>query len=121
MINKNFYYLLTNTPLTYPICLTEEEAISYLEMIGHPEFLYNNINNYDIIDYEKLIYIEIVYGHNDFIQELLFNIKKSISQGYQIKNQYKNRIIDMPKIIPDKREFFQTEGYFGIPRESEKK
>lgn len=122
MLHPNFVYLLDNTPPDYPICLDEKEALKYLEVIDSEEFGYNNINAYDIIDYEKLIYIETMFPENEKIQTLLNEIKASIAYGYRIKNQYKNRIIDIPiyndwKVEEERNE----EGYCGIPRKNKKR
>lgn len=117
MIDENFYFLLTNTPISYPLCLNLEQAKDYLKLILHDRFQYNNINCYDIIDYEKLFYIEITYGDNPEIAETLIEIKKSIAMGYKIKNQYKNRILDIPKTINlPKEEKTYKKQYYGIPR-----
>ena len=114
-INHNFQFLLNNTSLTYPIPLTEEDALKYLNIIYDKDFRYNNINNYDIIDYEKIIYIETFYFDNQQIQKIVQEIKKAITQGYIIKNQYQNRIIDFPNYIEDKEKDNQV-GYYGIPK-----
>jgi hypothetical protein len=86
MMNENFYFLLINTPLSYPICLNEKEAINYLELILDKNFLYNNISNYDIIDYEKILYIEQEYKNNALIQNMVNELKQLIASGYKIKN-----------------------------------
>lgn len=121
MLHANFAYILDNTPTDYPVCLTEEEGLKYLEIINSREFGYNNINAYDIIDYEKLIYIETMYPNNQEIQVLLQAIKANIAYGYRLKNQYKNRIIDMPIyndwIVDEEKK----EGYGGIPRKNKKR
>ena len=122
MLHPNFVYLLDNTPPDYPICLDEKEALKYLEVIDSEEFGYNNINAYDIIDYEKLIYIETMFPKHEKIQALLNEIKASIAYGYKLKNQYKNRVIDIPiyndwKVEEERNE----EGYGGIPRKNKKR
>jgi hypothetical protein len=51
----------------------------------------------------------------------LQGIKANIAYGYRLKNQYKNRIIDMPIYndwIIDEEE---REGYGGIPRKDKKR
>lgn len=116
MLNNNYYYLLTNTPLTYPLPLTEEEGLKYLQFLNKPNFLYNNISNFDIIDYEKLIYIENTFKQNETIQNIIKEIKNNIANGYQIRNQYKNRIFDFTD-IPEERVFeYNEKKYFGLPR-----
>lgn len=114
-IHDNFYYLLINTPTDYPIILTEEEALNYLNYINQNNFLYNNISNYDIIDYEKLIFIEYIFIDNQNIQKLLIEIKKNIANGYYLKNQYKNRIFDFKDITLDPVNIDYSNGYYGLP------
>ena len=122
MLHSNFAYLLNNTPPDYPICLDETEALKYLEVINNRDFGYNNINAYDIIDYEKVIYIETMFPKHEKIQALLNEIKANIAYGYKLKNQYKNRVIDIPiyndwKVEEERNE----EGYCGIPRKNKKR
>lgn len=114
-INKNFSYLLFNTP--FKENLTKEEALNYLKVINYYNFSYNNICCYDIIDYEKLIFIEVNFSKDEEISEILFNIKKNIAEGYKIKKQYKNRIIDIPENLPVEEQKVLREGYYGIPKE----
>lgn len=118
-LDKNFYYLLTNTPLTYPVCLNEEEAITYLKYINSDDFTYNNIGNYDVIDYEKIFYIEIIYGENEIIQSLLNDIKKNIAAGYVFKNQYKNRIFDFINQEEETVTGRIHNKYYGLPKKIE--
>ena len=119
-IHDNFYYLLTNTPTNYPITITETEALDYLNYINKSNFLYNNISNYNIIDYEKLIFIEYTFINNQEIQELLIEIKKNIADGYYIKNQYKNRIFDFKNIILNPIDIDYSNGYYGLPKKNER-
>lgn len=66
-LSPNFSYILFNTPLSYPLCITEKEALKYLNLIYQPNFLYNNVNCYDIIDYQKLIFLEMHFKNNSEI------------------------------------------------------
>ena len=126
MIKNNFYFLLKNTPHSYPIPIDETAAIEYLHLINHMEFYYNNSCCYDLIDYEKIIYIELTFKDNSEIQDLIKSIKELISANYVFKNQYKNRVLDLPD-----QEFFNTyfkkdkeaylKGYHGVPKDFKNK
>ena len=102
--------------MTYPIPISEIEALNYLTVLTDPEFKYNNINCYDIIDYEKLFFIEVTYNNNQKIQELLKQVKSSIAFGYALKNKYRNRILDIPPTNKKSQlEESWKGGYYGIP------
>lgn len=120
-INENFYFILNNTPINYPVCLSVSEALNYLTFINSNDFQYNNISNYDIIDYEKLIYIETNFNDNIEIQELLKEIKSNIAFAYKLKNQYKNRIFDFPTGQEERIFEYTTQKYYGLPRNLLKK
>lgn len=116
-LHNNFYYLLINTPISYPLCLTEKEALTYLKYIHKDDYLYNNVTNYDVLDYEKIFYIEVNFPNNAEIQNLLFLIKKDIATGYKIRNQYKNRIFDFTNYAEERVYEPSTEKYYGLPRD----
>lgn len=114
IISDNFRYLLKNTLYSYPIEEDEEKALDFLKLINNKYFLYNNICNYDILDYEKIIYIEIKFKDSIEIQQLIQDIKNNIAEGYLLKNQYKNRIIDFPNHLEDEKTSL-SKGFYGIP------
>lgn len=115
-MHNNVQFLIFNTPPFGPNEYTEEKALKYLQYINNPKFYYNNMNNYDIIDYEKLIYIEISFQDNLEIQNLIAQIKQNVSDGYKIKNQYRERVLDKPiSALIDKP--VNRKGFYGIPTE----
>lgn len=117
-IHNNYYYLLINTPLTYPICLNEKEALAYLKYINRDDYQYNNIANYDVLDYEKIIYIEVSFPNNEEIQKLLTKIKDNIATGYALRNQYKNRLFDFSNYKEERLYEPSSAKYCGLPRDN---
>ena len=83
----------------YPIPQTEEEALSYLYFIDRTQ--HNNGYTLDLINYEKLIYIEVNFSSNKKIQQLLINIKENIANNFILKHKYIQRITDdlCPNIV----------------------
>ena len=61
--------LLSLTEKTFPLFKNEEEVLIYLKLLLNKEYIYSNCLNYDAIDYEQLIYIEEVFGHNSEIKD----------------------------------------------------
>ena len=114
-LSPNFSYVLLNTPLSYPVAVTEEEALKYLNLINRDDFMYNNVHCYDIIDYQKLIFLEVHFADSSEVQEKIQVIKNAIAEGYKIQNQYRNRILDMPQNDMLSAELWK-EGFYGIPR-----
>lgn len=90
---KNNFIYYTNC-ISNDKIITQEEAKNYLQYLLRDDFLYNNICNYDIIDYEKIIFIEQIFKENQDIQLLINNLKENIATGYQFKKKYKQRIFD---------------------------
>lgn len=86
------FNLIHNTPTEYPLCEDEQDALLYLKLLLDKDFLYLNWLNYDIIDYEKIIYIEMNFSNNEEIKSLLDVLKTNISNNYITKNNYLNRI-----------------------------
>lgn len=86
------FSLINNTPIEYPLCKDEEDALLYLKLLLDKDFLYLNWLNFDVIDYEKIIYIEMNFSNNEEIKQLLDILKSNISNNYIIKNNYLNRI-----------------------------
>lgn len=91
--------LIDNTPIEYPLCKNDKEALIYLNLLLDKEFIYFNWLNYDLIDYEKLFYIEQNFCYNIDVKEKIETIKKMISDNYIIKNKYmarlQNKIINL--------------------------
>lgn len=90
--NNNFHNLVLNTKTEYPLCNSKEEALKYLKLIDHPDFFYGTFSNYDIIDYPKLIYIEVEFGDDEEIKKILNSIKNTIKSAFIYKHQYFQRI-----------------------------
>lgn len=112
----NFYFILDSTPCSFPVPLDEQQATNYLTIILDKDFLYNNIDCYDILDYEKIIYIENKFNNNNKIQDLISKIKENIAYAYELKNKYRNRILDIPNSqIELNTEQNHQKGYYGIP------
>lgn len=114
-MDENFYYLI-NILNTSDI-LSEEQAFNYLQKINSINFLYNNMNSYDILDYEKIIFIEITYKNNQNIQELVQQIKQNISSGYIYKEKLKERIYDVYDTSNLYTEYHSERYFSGIPKD----
>lgn len=91
---NNFHKLVFNTPIQYPLCQNRESALYYLKMITNKDFFYTSFSNYNLIDANKIIYIEEEFKDDEEIIELIAQIKQIIKTGYQYKHQYKARISD---------------------------
>ena len=98
--NAVFHHLVFNTPIEYPLCADREQALRYLKIINSPNFYYNSFSNYNIIDFENIIYLDEVFKNDEEIQKLLLEIKGQIARSYNYKNQYLKRITDF---IPKER------------------
>ena len=85
---NNLFYKMTFECSNYNFSITD--AYYYLEKI------YNNLqyleNGYEIIDYQKLIYIDFYYGHDTDIQFYLIKIKEIIANFWLDKQKVINRI-----------------------------
>ena len=88
MTDTNLFYQMTFQYSSVNLSL--QEALSYLQKI------YNNLqlldNQYDIINYEKLIYIDYYYNENEDIQFYLKKIKKKIAKTWINKQKLINRL-----------------------------
>lgn len=82
--------MIENTPSDF--LLTEEDSIEYLLFLSRT--YWNNLATIDIIDYEKLIYIELEFPDNYQIQNLISILKENIFKNYKYKNKLLSRIID---------------------------
>lgn len=76
----------------YPVPKTEKEALNYLYFVDRT--LFDNSYSLDLINYEKLIYIEVNFSSNATIRQLLINIKQNISDNFIIKHKYLQRLTD---------------------------
>lgn len=102
------------TPTSYPLCKNEEEAIIYLSMLLHNDFCYSNATSYDLIDYEKLFYIEYEFSSSEKISELLKAIKQEIAETYIYKQKYLVRLCDYQTDI-DNIDRDPHDGYLDLP------
>lgn len=92
---KNFAQIsrLTNDiDANYPVPCSEQEALNYLYFLDRT--LFDNGYSLDLIDYEKLIYIEVNFSTNKTIRQLLINVKQNISDNFVIKHKYIQRLTD---------------------------
>lgn len=87
-MQNNFFQLLKYTK-SFLNHYDESQAKNDLEYwIKHP-----NNAVFDIIDYEKLIYIELNFPDSLDIQELIQQLKVIIAENYLQKKQLMNRLI----------------------------
>lgn len=89
---KQISRLTDNIELNYPIPQNEQEALDYLYFLDRTAF--DNGYSLDLINYEKLIYIELNFSSNLTIRQLLMNIKQNISNNFLIKHKYIKRLTD---------------------------
>ena len=108
--------IIQASPETYPLCSTEKEAELYLSLILHPKFFYTNEFSYDLIDYEKILYIEDKFQNSESIQNKITMIKKNIVKSYIYRQKYLYRISDCLTDINDENRELQ-QGYFELPEE----
>lgn len=88
MTDTNLFYSMT---FKYSdVNLSLQDSIKYLQNI------YNNLklleNQYKIINYDKLIYIDFYYGENEDIQFYLKKIKEKIANTWIKKQKLINRL-----------------------------
>lgn len=86
-----FHNLVENTK-TDILILNEEQALKYLKLINNITPYYSNMSNYDLIDYQKMIYLEETFSENIEIMSLIKEIKEKVSQAYVYKHKYLKRI-----------------------------
>ena len=103
------------TPIDYPLCKTEEDALIYLSMLLNPAFVYSNGFSYDLTDYEKIFYIEENFV-SEKVQEKLKKVKHMIVKNYVYKQKYLKRLIDC-KIDLDTEGRDPSDGYLDLPGE----
>lgn len=87
---SNFHCLVNNTDNL--LILEREQAFRYLTLINNLGPYYSNNCNYDLIDYQKIIYIEEVFNNDEEIIFLINKIKKAISEAYSYKQKYIKRL-----------------------------
>lgn len=107
-------FLLDNTPVEETI----EDAQIYLDFILNPDYVFNNYINYDLINYERLFYIEYLFGNNEKIKKKLEKIKEEVGTNYLMKQKYLKRIYNK---IPN-LDNLHRENHFGrynLPSEYE--
>lgn len=90
-MKNNFFDLLqyTSNELDF---INEQSANDELDYYLNLE-IFPNISLFDIIDYEKLIYIELRFLNNKEIQEKITRIKYLISQNYYDRKKLINRLM----------------------------
>ena len=93
MFNEKVLSFLTDgiNDTIYPLG-DYESAKKYLLFIN--KTLWNNLSTIDIIDYERLIYIELTFPEDEEIQNLVQILKENICKNYKFKWKYINRLID---------------------------
>lgn len=89
---SNFHYLVKNTEVIQPLQIEREQTLKYLKLINSFNKFYSNLCNYDLIDYQRLIYIENIYQDDEEIIQLIKEIKARISDSYIYKHKYIKRI-----------------------------
>jgi hypothetical protein len=63
--------------------------------------MYKNDFNYDIINYEQLIYIEQYFSENEKITEQLSRLKNIIAENFVAKNKYFQRLLKLDTVNID--------------------
>lgn len=89
---SNFNNPFFNSTFKYSnFTLSLEEAKTYLHyFLNNQQYL--NEYLYNLIDYEKLFYIEIFYQNNEDIQYLIRELKEIIANNWLKKQQLLKRI-----------------------------
>ena len=114
-MKKVSYHLINNTSLE----ISREEALQYINYLVNKEFFYKNDNNYDGLNYEKIISIEILFQKDDEIQMKIKELKALIAENYIFKQKYLKRIksqVFNPTITKKDCDNFKDFLYFGLPR-----
>lgn len=95
---SNFHALVNNTNINFPLYLERQEILKYLKLINSFNKFYSNMCNFDLIDYQRLIYIEENYSDDEEIINLIKTIKQRISESYIYKHKYLKRLTNkIPK------------------------
>lgn len=85
----------------------KKSIIEYLKFLNRTGC--HNESPFDIIDYEKLIYLELKYPNDNEILQLLNLIKIKIANGYEEKNKLIQRYTD------DLVDNYISQNLFAIP------
>lgn len=89
--HPNYQFLIDNVPEDKAI-YTEEEALHYLLIVNRT--WWNGTYSINVIDYEKLIYIEKTFPDNIEIQRLIDIIKENTAKNFRLRRQYIARLSD---------------------------
>lgn len=93
---SNFHRLVDST--NNQQILKRQQALQYLNLINNLGSYYSSNCNYDLINYQKIIYIEETFKDDEEIMSLINSIKKTISSSYAYKCKYIKRLInDIPR------------------------
>lgn len=85
MINLSKHNIFLNTMKDYKSSITRNEALFYLQQLQSTVFKCGHA--YDIINYEKLIYIYVNFKDDDEIFSLINNLFEDIAIGWEIKDK----------------------------------
>ena len=89
-MENNFFYLLQYSNASTVDDLNEQNIINELSYLLNNTTLNND--NYDIINYEWLIFIELSFKNNEQILALINKIKNNIKENYILKEKLLTRL-----------------------------
>ena len=89
-MENNFFYLLQYSNASTVDDLNEQNIINELSYLLNNTTLNND--NYDIINYEWLIFIELSFKNNEQISALINEIKNNIKENYILKEKLLTRL-----------------------------
>lgn len=76
----------------FPLLTSEEKVLKLLYLW---DLTANDAGNtLNVIDYEQLIYFELLFKKNEKIQQLISNIKANTYSKYVLKHKYIKRLTD---------------------------
>lgn len=80
------------------------------EVLDEIDVLFDNANDkaYDLINYERLIYLDMKYKDNDMVSRRINELKNFIADNYKTKELLKNRYIHIPENKKDKLINYKT-------------
>lgn len=76
----------------FPLLTSEEKVLKLLYLWDRT--LNDNSSSLNIIDYEQLIYFELLFKNNVKIQQLINNIKATTYSKYILRHKYIKRLTD---------------------------
>lgn len=76
----------------FPLLNSEKQVLKLLYLWDRT--LNNNGNTLNVIDYEQLIYFELLFKDNEKIQQLINNIKSKTYSNYVLIHKYIKRVTD---------------------------